>query len=118
MELFKNPTSDMDKLALEIAISHHENWDGTGYPGNYKKKTTYQSNDIPLSGRIVRITDVYDALISRRCYKEPWEEQDAIDEIQKNSGIEFDPTLVEYFFDIYDTIKAIHLKYAEEDKMV
>ena len=53
--------------------------------------------------------------MSRRCYKEPWNEQDAIDEIEKNSGIEFDPTLVECFFDIYDIIRAIHLKYAEED---
>ena len=76
---------------------------------------TISGEAIPLSGRIVRITDVYDALISKRCYKDPWKEQDVIDEIQKNSGIEFDPVLVDYFFDIYDTIKAIHSKYKENE---
>ena len=114
-ELFKYAASDMDKLASEISISHHENWDGTGYPGSRTHQKGYAGENIPLSGRIVRITDVYDALISARCYKEAWDEQNVIDEIEKNSGSEFDPTLVGYFFDIYDTIKAIHVKYAEEN---
>ena len=120
--LFEYSASSMDKLASEISISHHENWDGSGYPGkNNNEQTmkhysnTISGESIPLSGRIVRITDVYDALISKRCYKDPWKEQDVIDEIQKNSGIEFDPVLVDYFFDIYDTIKAIHSKYKENE---
>ena len=113
-ELFKYAASDMDKLASEISISHHENWDGTGYPGSRTHHQGYVGENIPLSGRIVRITDVYDALISVRCYKEAWKEQDVLDEIDKNSGIEFDPFLVTCFFDIYDTIKAIQVKYEEE----
>jgi len=113
-ELFKYAASDMDKLASEISISHHENWDGTGYPGSITHQKGYAGENIPLSGRIVRITDVYDALISVRCYKEAWKEQDVLDEIDKKSGIEFDPFLVTCFFDIYDTIRNIQVKYEEE----
>ena len=113
-ELFKYAASDIDKLASEISISHHENWDGTGYPGSITHQKGYVGENIPLSGRIVRITDVYDALISVRCYKEAWKEQDVLDEIDKKSGIEFDPFLVTCFFDIYDTIKNIQVKYEEE----
>jgi len=114
-ELFKYAASDMDKLASEISISHHENWDGTGYPGSRTHQKGYAGENIPLSGRIVRITDVYDALISVRCYKEAWKEQDVLDEIDKKSGIEFDPFLVTCFFDIYETIKNIQVKYEEEE---
>jgi len=113
-ELFKYAASDMDKLASEISISHHENWDGTGYPGSRTHQKGYAGENIPLSGRIVRITDVYDALISVRCYKEAWKEQDVLDEIDKKSGIDFDPFLVTCFFDIYETIKNIQVKYEEE----
>ena len=113
-ELFKYAASDMDKLASEISISHHENWDGTGYPGSITHQKGYVGENIPLSGRIVRITDVYDALISVRCYKEAWIEQDVLDEIDKKSGIDFDPFLVTCFFDIYETIKNIQVKYEEE----
>ena len=113
-ELFKYAASDMDKLASEISISHHENWDGTGYPGSITHQKGYAGENIPLSGRIVRITDVYDALISVRCYKEAWKEQDVLDEIDKKSGIDFDPFLVTCFFDIYETIKNIQVKYEEE----
>ena len=113
-KLFKYAASDMDELASEISISHHENWDGTGYPGSITHQKGYAGENIPLSGRIVRITDVYDALISVRCYKEAWKEQDVLDEIDKKSGIEFDPFLVTCFFDIYETIKNIQVKYEEE----
>ncbi len=113
-KLFKYAASDMDKLASEISISHHENWDGTGYPGSITHQKGYAGKNIPLSGRIVRITDVYDALISVRCYKEAWKEQDVLDEIDKKSGIEFDPFLVTCFFEIYETINNIQVKYEEE----
>ena len=112
-ELFKYAASDMDKLASEISISHHENWDGTGYPGSITHQKGYAGENIPISGRIVRITDVYDARISVRCYKEAWKEQDVLDEIDKKSGIDFDPFLVTCFFDIYETIKNIQVKYEE-----
>jgi len=122
-ELFKYSTSEMDRLATKISLSHHENWDGSGYPygtsgiKSYGKKNSPDSNmsgeNIPLAGRIVKITDVYDALISIRCYKKAWDEQKVLDEIEKKSGIEFDPFLVTCFFDIYETIKAIQVKYEE-----
>ena len=115
-ELFKYSASEMDRLATTISLSHHENWDGTGYPygsGNNADHDMVGEN-IPLSGRIVKITDVYDALISIRCYKKAWDEQKVLDEIEKNSGIEFDPFLVTCFFDIYETIKAIQVKYEEK----
>ena len=113
-KLFKYAASDIDKLASEISISHHENWDGTGYPGGITHQKGYAGENIPLSGRIVRITDVYDALISDRCYKKAWKEQDVLDEIDNKSGIAFDPFLVACFFDIYETIKNIQVKYEEE----
>jgi response regulator RpfG family c-di-GMP phosphodiesterase len=124
-ELFKYSASAMDKLASEISLSHHENWDGSGYPfGTSAIRTHVMENstnpemageNIPLSGRIVKITDVYDALMSIRCYKKAWDEQKVLDEIEKKSGIEYDPLLVTYFFDIYETIKAIRVKYEDGD---
>ena len=122
-ELFKYSTSEMDRLATKISLSHHENWDGSGYPygtsgiKSYGKENGPDSNisgeNFPLAGRIVKITDVYDALMSIRCYKKAWDEQKVLDEIEKKSGIEFDPFLVTCFFDIYETIKAIQVKYME-----
>ena len=83
-------------------------------PGSITHQKGYAGENIPLSGRIVRITDVYDALISVRCYKGAWKEQDVLDEIDKKSGIDFDPFLVTCFFDIYEIIKTIQVKYEEE----
>ena len=123
IELFKYSASEMDRLATTISLSHHENWDGSGYPyGTSVIRSNVMGNspdsdmageNIPLSGRIVKITDVYDALMSIRCYKKAWDEQKILDEIEKNTTSEFDPNLVEYFFDIYETIKAIQVKYEE-----
>ena len=120
--LFKNSTSELDQLSFKIALNHHETWDGKGYPG--KVKDIYsddvkmaggkKKNEIPLSGRIVAIADVYDALMSKRCYKKSWSEEDTLKEIRKCSGKQFDPKLVEYFFEIYDTIRAIQKKYQDE----
>ena len=115
-ELFKYSASEMDRLATTISLSHHENWDGTGYPYGSGNNTNHDmvGENIPLSGRIVKITDVYDALMSVRCYKKAWDEQKVLDEIEKNSGIEIDTFLVTCFFDIYETIKAIQVKYEEK----
>ena len=123
--LFYNSTSGLDRLAGEIALRHHENWDGSGYPGgndlqdfdsfkDSSKIKGLKGEDIPLSGRIVKITDVFDALISQRCYKPAWEENKVLAEIEKNTGKEYDPLLVDYFFEIFPTIKAIRNKYTED----
>ena len=89
------------KLAADIALYHHEKWDGSGYPEQL-------SGDlIPESARIVAIADVFDALTMKRPYKEPWKIQDAFNEIQKGKGKHFDPNLVDKFFQIESSIKEI-----------
>lgn len=81
----------MLQLAEEIALTHHERWDGTGYPLGLK------GEEIPMSGRIVALADVFDALTHRRPYKDPWSNAKALMEIQKQSGRQFDPQVVEAF---------------------
>ncbi|MBF0146188.1 MAG: DUF3369 domain-containing protein [Magnetococcales bacterium] len=79
------------KVALQVALSHHERWDGTGYPMGLK------GEEIPLSARIVAVVDVFDALVSVRPYKKAWSVAQALEEIQRGSGSHFDPTVVEAF---------------------
>jgi putative two-component system response regulator len=76
------------QLAEIIAQTHHERWDGTGYMG-------LRGEDIPMAGRIVSVADVFDALTSERPYKKAWSQQEAIEEIQRQSGRQFDPRVVE-----------------------
>lgn len=78
-------------FASDIATYHHERWDGTGYPRGLKGR------EIPLSARIMAIADVYDALISERCYKKPMPVDQAVEIIKEESGTHFDPKLVEVF---------------------
>ncbi len=80
-------------LGADIAGGHHEQFDGSGYPVGRK------GADIPLSARIVAIVDVYDALIHKRCYKEPWPQEKALEYIRERSGTQFDPKVVEAFLD-------------------
>jgi putative two-component system response regulator len=75
-------------VAEEVARSHHERWDGGGYPAGLA------GTEIPLSGRIVAVADVFDALINVRAYKEAWTVEDALVEIRLNSGTQFDPAVV------------------------
>jgi putative two-component system response regulator len=81
-------------LAATIALSHHEKYDGTGYPHGSR------GEKIPLSARISALADVYDALTMARPYKEAWSHQRAVEEIVRLAGIQFDPVLVEIFRDI------------------
>ena len=83
-------------LAREIAASHHENWDGTGYPNGLREE------EIPLSARIVKVADVFDALTSRRPYKEPWPIERAVEFIREQNHCQFDPRVVEAFFRQYE----------------
>lgn len=96
------------QMAGEIARWHHENWDGTGYPDGLKGK------EIPLSARIVRLADTYDSLIMKRPYKQPWTEDAAYKEIITNSGVYFDPEVVDAFKRLYEKgmIREIKDKYS------
>jgi putative two-component system response regulator len=79
------------RLAEEITMTHHERWDGTGYPSQLA------GEEIPLVGRIVSVADVFDALTHDRPYKRAWTIEEAISEIKSQSGRQFDPTIVQAF---------------------
>ncbi len=89
------------RLAAEIAISHHENWDGSGYPNGLAGEA------IPLSGRITMLADVFDALGSRRCYKDPWPVERIRAFLLEQRGSKFDPSLVDLLFAGWDEALAI-----------
>jgi HD-GYP domain-containing protein (c-di-GMP phosphodiesterase class II) len=118
-QFFENPTSEWDTLAYEVALNHHEKWDGTGYPGAvqdiHDRSVAFgpgkKGSTIPLSGRIVALADVYDALIFKRAYKDAWEEDRVLYHIKEQSGRHFDPELVAIFFEIYEVIRAIRDKW-------
>lgn len=97
--------------AREIALYHHERWDGTGYPFGI------HSEEIPLSARIVTIADVYDALTSRRVYKDPFSHAVSVEKIRQGAGRHFDPQLVEIFLSIEAQFEeiAISLRAPDED---
>ena len=89
-------------MAETIALTHHEKWDGTGYPHGLK------GEEIPLVGRICAVADVFDALSSARPYKQAWSFDKTMAEIKRLKGTHFDPKLVEAFQDISKDIKAVH----------
>jgi HD-GYP domain-containing protein (c-di-GMP phosphodiesterase class II) len=124
--LFVDAITPMDILAKEIALTHHENWDGTGYPGwvdpdtgkveradSEGKPLGRKGEEIPLCGRIVAVADVFDALCSKRVYKEPWSEDDVLQEMSRLSGSKFDPELIECFFEVLPNIKQTQKQYPE-----
>jgi len=119
-KLFKHMHSAFDEMASIVAISHHENWDGSGYPGHMDMSTGdgdrkgKKGEEIPIYGRIVALADVYDALSSKRVYKEAWSEEDVLNELSKDSGKKFDPELIEIFFENYDYFRSISKRYPEE----
>jgi len=81
--------------ARQIALHHHEKWDGSGYPEGLK------GEDIPIAARIVAIVDEFDALVAKRSYKESWSIEKAIEEIERESGTHFDPQIVKAFLSLY-----------------
>jgi putative two-component system response regulator len=90
-DILRDSKSKLLQLAAEIALSHHERWDGAGYPHGLS------GDSIPLSGRIVAVCDVYDALVSVRPYKEAWSSVEAAKYIEAGSGTQFDPMVVAAF---------------------
>lgn len=102
-----NPSLLID-MAKNVAMTHHEKWDGSGYPKGL------QAEEIPLEGRIIAIADVFDALTSKRPYKPAWTVERAIELIKNESGKHFDPQLVNYFIENLDEILAVKAKFSEE----
>ncbi len=106
-EIMGEHPSGVLQLAREIALAHHEKWDGSGYPRGLAGEA------IPLSARIVAIADVFDALTTRRPYKEPWPVQDALDHIAAQAGKHFDPALVALFAPLLPQLLEIRARWAE-----
>jgi len=106
-EILKDSKSKYLQMGASIAISHHEKFDGNGYP--YKLKGT----EIPIEGRIVALADVFDALVSQRPYKTAWSFDKAINILQEESGKHFDPELVKLFIENTEEIKNIYNNFKE-----
>jgi HD-GYP domain-containing protein (c-di-GMP phosphodiesterase class II) len=144
--LFTTAESEFESMAAVIALTHHERWDGTGYPGRVDysraaprikditmdgatrrievweapalesvngKPKPLKGEEIPLPGRIVAVADVFDALISRRVYKDSWEASSVYEEIRRQAGAQFDPEVVEAFFDVLPLIEQIRARYPD-----
>lgn len=101
--------NELLQMAYRIALSHHEKWDGTGYPRGLK------GEEIPIEGRIAAIADVFDALTSTRPYKRAWPIEDAVNFLKEQSGKHFDPNLVAHFLAILPEVLVIRQRYADED---
>ena len=89
------------KLAIQISKSHHENWDGTGYPGNLK------GEQIPLSARIMAVADVYDALRTKRTYREAFTHEKAVEIMKSDSGKKFDPEIIDIFLQLENDFRYL-----------
>ncbi len=127
-QLFEPPESLLDVMSQEVALHHHDRWDGgpSGYPGkialsDFSVKDgivpltePLSGKDIPLSARIVAVADVFDALSHKRCYKDAWTIEDAFTEIMNNSGTQFDPEVVLAFMQVKDRICSIQMAFPDE----
>ena len=129
-QLFDPPESFLDQMCEDIALHHHDRWDGgpTGYPGNVDlhkfsildgrlpEAEPLCGKDIPLAARIVAVADVFDALSHKRCYKESWSIEDSFAEIQDSAGSHFDPEIVLAFMQVRDRICAIQMAFPDDEE--
>lgn len=99
-QMLETSPGELFKLSTDIAYNHHEKWDGTGYRG-------VKGEDTPVCARCVALADVFDALVSRRAYKEPWPPEKAYEEIVSQRGKQFDPAVVDAFVQNFDKFKDI-----------
>ena len=128
--LFLLKQSDFDEAASIVTLNHHERWDGMGYPGHVDYVTGRplagyglpdgtargkKGIEIPLFGRVVALADVYDALSTKRIYKDAWDEDKILSLIARGAGNHFDPELVEIFFNRYEMIRSIQKRYLEDE---
>jgi putative two-component system response regulator len=106
--LDRYPKNEFMQLSYDIALHHHENWDGSGYPDGLAE------DNIPLVARIVAIADAYDALVSRRSYREPYSHDEAMSIIMEGAGSHFDPYLVRIFRNQGSAIQTMYEKATSE----
>ena len=98
--ILEGAESELMDLACSVALTHHENWDGSGYPAGLA------GEEIPLAGRICAICDVFDALLSPRPYKDAWELEDVLAELASLRGTKFDPELLDAFLAMARSLHA------------
>ncbi|HBM17385.1 MAG TPA: two-component system response regulator [Lentisphaeria bacterium] len=96
------------RFAREVAVAHHEKWDGSGYPYGLK------GDNIPIPGRLMAIADVYDALVTKRPYKEPFSHEKAVGIITEGRGTHFDPEIVDAFLSVQDKFRKIALRLSDD----
>ncbi|WP_290745293.1 HD-GYP domain-containing protein [Fibrobacter sp. UBA4309] len=101
--------SPMVRIAADMALAHHERWDGEGYPNKLK------GDQIPIGARLMAVADVYDALVSKRPYKEPIAHPVAVKEIEGGKGTQFDPDVIDAFLKIADTLPSIYEKFKDSE---
>ena len=106
----QHPGNSLIRMGIDIAESHHERWDGSGYP--YGLKNT----EIPLVARILALGDVYDALTSKRCYKEAFSHDKSREIVEENRGTQFDPEVVDAFMHTEDEFKRVREFYQDADE--
>jgi len=106
-DLLDGSSSELMIMARDIARTHHEKWDGSGYPNGLEGEA------IPLVGRIVAVADVFDALTSVRPYKRAWPMDEALSFLRENAGKHFDASLVDLFIGAFDEIKPICERYSD-----
>jgi putative two-component system response regulator len=106
-EIIGDHEGGMLALASQIALTHHEKYDGSGYPRGLR------GDEIPLAGRIVAIADVFDALTSKRPYKKAWSEEEALGFLREQKGRHFDPALVDLFIEQMPAVRTVQQRWAE-----
>ncbi len=125
--LFFDGKSSLDHMVREVVLHHHERWDGTGYPGcveiphdnplmfadELPCSSSLAGASIPFAARIVALADVFDALSSKRVYKQAWSEESVLNEIRNQAGKQFDPELVTVFFKIIDRLLVIRSQFPD-----
>jgi putative two-component system response regulator len=109
-EILQGSDAEFIQLAGVVALTHHEKWDGSGYPRGLR------GSEIPLAGRIVAIADVFDALTSKRPYKNAYSIEESLKIIREKSDTHFDPDVVDAFFAVKHEILAIRQKYADAEE--
>ena len=102
--------SPMVRIAADMALAHHERWDGQGYPNGLK------GDQIPVGARMMAVADVYDALVSKRPYKDPYPHEVAVKEIINGRGTQFDPDIVDAFMKIAPELPEIYEKFNDREK--